>query len=156
MKHVRCPAVHSTDELSIFLGGGISGCPDWHAELVRLLAETCLVLVNPRRQDFPIDDPTASRAQIEWEHEHLRKADAILFWFPCETLCPITLYELGAWSMTSKPLFVGVHPSYARRIDVEIQTRLARPDIEVVGSVEVLAAQVSEWAVSRTSASARP
>jgi len=54
-------------------------------------------------------------------------------------LCPITLYELGTWLMTDKPLFVGVHPAYARRLDVEIQTRLVRPEVKIVYSLAALA-----------------
>ncbi len=127
---------------SLFLAGGISNCPDWQAELVAALADTSLALLNPRRAGFPMGDPSAAEAQIGWEHRCLRLATALLFWFPCETLCPITLYELGAWSMTTKPLFVGVHPTYQRRQDVEIQTRLARPDVTVVLSIEALVAQV--------------
>ena len=75
----------------------------------------------------------------------LRVADAILFWFPQETLCPIVLYELGAWSMSGKTIFVGVHPAYSRRQDVEIQTGLVRPEVNVVYSLEELAAQVMSW-----------
>jgi hypothetical protein len=129
-----------TDEASLFLGGGISGCPDWQHEMANLLADTEITLLNPRRADFPIHAPNAAYQQIEWEFRHLRKAKAILFWFPCETLCPITLYELGSWSMTDKPLFVGAHPNYPRRQDVEIQTRLVRPDVRVMDSLEALAA----------------
>jgi DNA mismatch repair protein MutH len=129
-------------ELSIFLAGGISGCSDWQAEIVAQLADMPIVLLNPRRAHFPMHDPAAAEAQITWEHEHLRRALAVLFWFPCETLCPITLYELGAWSMTNKPLFVGMHPDYQRRQDVEIQTRLVRPDVDIVCSLEALAGQI--------------
>ncbi len=50
-----------------------------------------------------------------WEHDHLRRAKAIMFWFPSETLCPITLYELGAWTIlarqTGTKLFVGADPT---------------------------------------------
>jgi hypothetical protein len=130
---------------SLFLAGGITGCPDWQSQVVPLLAEQPLTLLNPRRTNFPIHDPSASVQQIEWEHRHLHRASAILFWFPCETLCPITLYELGAWSMTSKPLFVGTHSDYRRRLDVVVQTWLARPTIEVASSLEALADQVKEW-----------
>ena len=129
---------------AIFLAGGISNCPDWQQEMRYLLRDTDLVLLNPRRADFPIDDPSAADAQITWEHNNLRKADAILFWFPCETLCPIVLYELGAWSMTTKPLFVGVHSNYARYQDVEIQTRLVRPDVQICHSLVDLARMVAE------------
>jgi hypothetical protein len=48
-------------------------------------------------KNFSMNDPTASKDQIQWEFEHLRKADTILFWFPKESICPIALYELGAW-----------------------------------------------------------
>jgi hypothetical protein len=92
-----------------------------------------------------MDDAEAAPQQIAWEHHHLRLVDAILFWFPRETLCPIALYELGAWSMTSKPLFLGVHPDYPRRQDIEVQTQLARPDVLVVYSLVDLADQVRGW-----------
>ena len=58
----------------------------------------------------------------------------------------IVLYELGAWSMTMKPIFVGVDPEYIRRADVEVQTGLARPEVLVVHSLEALAGQIREWA----------
>jgi len=67
----------------------------------------------------------------------------ILFWFPCETLCPIVLYELGAWSMTDKQIYVGVHPDYKRKQDVEIQTKLARPSVSIAYSVQELAYNVN-------------
>jgi len=129
---------------AVFLAGGITGCPGWQQEMCSLLQDTDLILLNPRRAHFPIGDPSAAQEQIEWEHAHLGMADAILFWFPCETLCPITLYELGAWSMTDKPIFVGVHPSYQRRQDVEIQTRLARSEVGIHYSLESLAREVRE------------
>jgi hypothetical protein len=134
-----------TDEVSLFLGGGISGCPSWQREMVALLADTDLTLLNPRRADFPIYDPNAANEQIEWEFRHLRKATALLFWFPCETLCPITLYELGAWSMTDKPIFVGTHLDYPRRRDIEIQTRMVRPEVPVAESLVELAGTVIFW-----------
>ncbi|MEW6735020.1 MAG: nucleoside 2-deoxyribosyltransferase domain-containing protein [Acidobacteriota bacterium] len=151
MNYIECPTEWNGSSTSLFLGGGITDCPDWQQEVVRQLAnkeaitKEALTILNPRRNNFPIHDPAAANAQIEWEFWHLRVATAILFWFPCETLCPIVLYELGAWSMTQKPLFVGVHPEYQRLQDVIIQTRLARPDVKVVYSLEELAKQVLIW-----------
>lgn len=143
---------------SIFLGGGITGCPDWQADMIRMLADKKVLLFNPRRPNFPIHDPAASEEQIAWEHEHLRLADAIMFWFPCETLCPITLYELGAWSMRHDPLFVGCHPDYQRKRDVEIQTRLVRPEVRVQRSLWEVAKQLEAWidAWHATPLSAKP
>jgi len=131
----------------LFLAGGITGCPDWQQEMRALLDDTNLTLLNPRRADFPIGDPNAALEQITWEYYMLRISDAIMFWFPEETLCPIVLYELGAWSMTKKPIFVGVHPDYQRRQDVEIQTKLVIPEIEIVYSIPDLADQIKEHKV---------
>jgi len=138
MRYVECPQTAETAP-SVFLAGGISNCPNWQAVVVEQLKHTPLTLFNPRRKNFPIHDPTAAAVQIQWEYDHLRQADAIAFWFPCETLCPIVLYELGAWSMTDKPLFVGVHPQYQRRQDIQLQTALVRPDVEIVDSLVALA-----------------
>ena len=129
-------------QYSIFLAGGITGCGDWQAEMVQYLSDLDVTLVNPRRKNFPIDDPRAAEEQIKWEFGYLQAVDAISFWFPKETLCPITLYELGSWMHSSKPLFIGVHPEYKRRHDVEIQTRLARKDQVIVYSIDELAGQI--------------
>jgi len=34
--------------------------------------------------------------------------------------------------MTKKPIYLGVHPEYQRRKDIEIQTSLLRADIKIV------------------------
>lgn len=118
--------VNQTTDI-LFLAGGITGCPDWQAEVVAALGDVDdLTILNPRRANFPIDDPTAARAQIEWEARHLTRANIISFWFPKETLCPITLYELGTWTNKAPSLFIGTDPEYARREDIIIQTGLRR------------------------------
>jgi hypothetical protein len=143
VKVIESPTEYQVEgDAAIFLAGGITDCPDWQTQIIEMLKGVDVVLLNPRRANFPIHDPTAAQKQIDWEHRHLRKADSILFWFPQETLCPIVLYELGAWSMTKKMLFVGVHPGYRRKQDVEIQTKLVRPDVEVVSSLPLLALAV--------------
>jgi hypothetical protein len=145
MRYIEAPQSYTGGELCLFLAGGITGCPDWQREIVTALASTSLVLFNPRRAAFPIDIPHAAREQISWEHQALRTASAILFWFPKETLCPIVLYELGAWSMTHKRLFVGIHPEYQRKQDVLIQTSLVRPDITPVFTLEELVQDITQW-----------
>jgi hypothetical protein len=127
---------------TLFLAGGISGCPNWQDDMISLLDGVDVVLFNPRREDFDTSDASATVKQIKWEHEYLEAANMILFWFPCETMCPITLYELGKWTRSDKKIFVGVHPEYQRRIDVIEQTSLERPDVVVVDSIESLAVQV--------------
>ena len=146
MKYIECPEVYEGNERSLFLAGGISNCPIWQLDLVKLLEDTNLVILNPRRKHFPTDNPNIEEEQINWEYNHLAKASAVSFWFPRETLCPITLYELGKQSTGKKPLFIGVHPEYARRRDVEIQTGLIRPEVKIVYSLENLAEQIKSWA----------
>jgi hypothetical protein len=150
MTYVEAPDEYDGPGPSLFLAGGITGTFDWQAEVTKRLARLPLVILNPRRRNFPIDDPAAAKGQIAWEFRHLRRATAVLFWFPPETLCPIALFELGGRTMVpAQPLFVGTHPTYARRADVEIQLRLARPEVRVVSDVAELACQVEEWFTSR-------
>jgi hypothetical protein len=149
MRYVESPEMpENINAKSIFLAGGITDCPDWQQEMVKYLDHYPITVFNPRRTDFPIHDPRAAEAQIAWEHNFLRVASAISFWFPCETLCPIVLYELGAWSMQRKPIFVGVHPQYPRRQDVEIQTKLVRPKVVIVYDLLSLARQILAWCSS--------
>jgi hypothetical protein len=154
VKYVEAPDRPILHEPALFLAGGITGCPDWQRQMVELLRQQDNILppsftvFNPRRENFPIDDPSAAHAQIEWEYEHLRIAEAVSFWFPKETLCPIVLYELGSWSMVRKPIFVGVEPGYKREQDVRIQLTLARPEVEVVSKLTDLVKMVVEWATT--------
>jgi hypothetical protein len=120
---------------SIFLAGGITGCSDWQSKVKQQLEDLDIVLLNPRRKDFPIDDPNAAEEQIKWEHDMFLKADIIVFWFCKETLCPIVLFELGTHTMTHKPIIIGMDPDYERRQDVEIQTGLVRPDVDITYSL---------------------
>ncbi|MCA9073328.1 MAG: nucleoside 2-deoxyribosyltransferase domain-containing protein [Planctomycetaceae bacterium] len=145
MRYIESPTPFDGQGVSLFLAGGISGCPDWQAEVARHLEPTSLTVLNPLRKNFPINDPSAAEEQIRWEFHHLRLATVKLFWFPSETLCPIALYELGTWSRGDHPLFVGIHPEYQRRLDIEIQTQLVRPDVQIVYSLEALSSQVLEW-----------
>jgi hypothetical protein len=116
---------------AIFLAGGISGVADWQREAIAHLHPPWPVVYNPRRPDFTLGDEAEGIRQIRWEHEHLRRADAILFWFSHETIQPIVLFELGCWSASTKPLAVGAHPAYPRRFDVVQQLALARPGLTV-------------------------
>jgi hypothetical protein len=148
MTYIEAPDEYDGPGPSLFLAGGISGTHDWQTELVALLADLPLVLLNPRRRNFPMDDPSAAQAQIEWEFHHLRRATAVVFWFPPETLCPIALFELGGRiAEPRQALFVGTHPDYKRRLDIEIQLKLARPEIAAVTDIAALAEQIRAWSV---------
>jgi nucleoside 2-deoxyribosyltransferase-like protein len=144
MKYIECPENYEGNEKSLFLAGGITGTFDWQSKLVGLLKNEEIVLLNPRRKNYCSLDKNIEEEQIKWEYDYLDKANAVSFWFTPETLCPITLYELGKQSAGNKKLFIGIHPDYVRKRDVEIQTKLIRPDVEIVYSLENLAIQIKK------------
>lgn len=153
MKYIEAPEKYYTGDVSLFLAGGITNCPDWQQEMRELLKDLDIVVFNPRRKDFPIGDPDAEFEQIKWEFEFLDRADLILFWFSRGSLNPIVLFEYGKWLMNTrssatayKPIFVGIDPEYKRKQDVEIQTSLENMHIysRIKYSLEDLANQIIE------------
>lgn len=132
------------EKADLFLAGGISNCPDWQVYALEKLADVPGIVLNPRRSG--VLDPKEAVAQITWEYEAFKNVKTILFWFPEETLCPITLFELGRFSHdTSVKLFVGTHPNYQRKVDVVTQLGLARDDVEVVHDLDELIEQAAAW-----------
>lgn len=121
------------ENAKLFLAGGITNCPDWQSELIENFQDVeKLTIYNPRRKNFPIDDPSASEKQICWEYKQLKDADIICFWFSRGSLNPIVLYELGRWGNSSdKPIIIGIDPKYERKNDVIIQTKLSRPKVKI-------------------------
>lgn len=120
----------------IFLAGGITNCPDWQKEITSHMEFgfghlSNVLVANPRRDNFNMADKRATEQQIEWEFKMLQRADAVLFWFPRETLCPITLYELGSYTEKKKHLIIGVDEGYGRKLDVKHQTFHRRPELVV-------------------------
>ncbi len=145
MKYVRCPEIYFGNEKSLFLAGGISECRDWQIDLIKMLKNEDLVLINPKREFYDLNDSELEDQQIVWEYNHIKQASAVSFWFPNETLCPITLYELGKCTQFSKPLFIGMDQKYGRKNNLEIQLRLELPQIKIVYSLEDLAKQIKVW-----------
>ena len=130
----------SPDDICVFLAGGITNCWEWQKELIKELKRNDegyenLVVFNPRRDDFPIGDPNASREQIGWEFKWLERMDIFSMYF-CndESDQPICMYELGRnivrmqmrfptdWQ---KRILVACEDGYKRENDVHIQTGLA-------------------------------
>lgn len=132
------------NEVTLFLGGGITSCPNWQQDLIKLLGNTPdLVMYNPRRKNFPIHDPNAAEEQIIWEYNYLKKVDILVFWFSGGSLNPIVLYELGKYLNSSNRYgIIGIDENYGRRQDVEIQTKLSRPDIKIVYSLGDLSVEI--------------
>ena len=150
MVYIEAPDRTDPGKKGIFLAGGITGVSDWQKELREKISSLDIAVYNPRRANFDIKDPNASRKQITWEHDMLRKANIISFWFAPEAIQPIVLYECGAWTMTQKPILIGVDPKYQRKQDVEIQTELARPEVKIVSTLDDLANQILQFFGGKT------
>lgn len=128
MIYVECPNRTDEQKLSLFLAGGLSGCRHWQIEVIQKLSPLDIVLYNPRRKYFDITDSNVAEEQIIWEEEMIRRADVVSFYFCRESVCPITLYELGVCNtMRFKAIIIGMDHDYSRRFDVEVQTRLKNP-----------------------------
>jgi len=148
----ECPDDYEGINLpSVFLAGGITGCPDWQSEMKTKLREGCpeLLIFNPRRATFDVTDESAFDTQVRWEERHLYRAHVILFWFPKETVCPITLFELGKWMalapLEGKEIIVGCHPEYTRRRDVKLQLDLYYEyNVPVYSSIEEVFAETKK------------
>lgn len=129
------------DKKSIFLAGTISGAPNWQKQMADALSDLDITVINPRRPGDIMKDNDVAMQQIKWEFDRLKQVDVISFYFSPETLNPITLFELGRHTYgRRKPIFVGVHPEYARKFDVEVQMHLV--GIQPVYSLEHLISEV--------------
>lgn len=138
MKIITAPELFSNlvDGPSVFLAGGITNCPWWQDELIALLDPLACTVLNPRRRNFPIHDPSAARQQIVWEYSALRVVDVFSMWFSnADSDQPICMYELGmhlalrAIRGDLSRVVIGVEPGYRREQDVRIQTALVSKEL---------------------------
>lgn len=144
------------NQVSVFLGGGITDCKQWQKEVINLLNKSGenldnLIIYNPRRDNFPIDDPNASNEQIKWEFDYLMASDIFSMFFCGDTQSdqPICQYELGRYipiklselstkynnKLTPQDIIIITsEPQYKRIKDVEIQSKLALFDDYIINN----------------------
>jgi hypothetical protein len=146
--HLKSPYPLASElcKSGIFLAGGISNCPDWQEDVGNRIAnETNANAFNPRRTDFDMAAyEEISRQQIIWEYHALRLCTFNMFWFPEETLCPITLFELGS-ALERCPdgaLFVGSHPNYQRRFDLIEQANLKNKSVHIFDNLDKMTDEI--------------
>lgn len=133
------------NSIKVFLAGGINKCPMWqdrvieNFKVVEMESDVDIYLINPRRKNFPINDPSAAEEQIKWEFEMLEKCDIFSMYFANtqESDQPICFYELGRNIERMKQKFpddwmyrivVTCETGFRRWQDVDIQTDLATDD----------------------------
>lgn len=134
------------DEISVFLAGGITNCPEWQDKVIEHLKAKFdtdkLVVFNPRRKNFPIGVPSAAFGQIKWEFKQLEKMDIFSMYF-CggDSDQPICMYELGRNIVRMQNRFpadwrnrivISVEEGYKRKEDVIVQTHLATEEFSTM------------------------
>lgn len=152
MKIITAPNFEDTDndygnDVTLFLGGGITNCPDWQKGVLGVLKDydrshpgvlNNLVVFNPRREKFDMSNRDEAKKQIEWEYNMIRNSKIFSMYFSDgESDQPICMYELGnvlgKYSQDireyglygTKRLVITSNPDYKRHFDVVTQTRLA-------------------------------
>jgi hypothetical protein len=87
---------------SVFLAGTIEmgTGEDWQPNAIEALSGKVGAIYNPRRPDWDsslkqsISDPVFNE-QVNWELDHIERADMVYFYFDPKSKSPITLLELG-------------------------------------------------------------
>lgn len=151
------------DPPAVFLAGGIVGITErWHSRVVAALqaARTPVVVLNPNRAEFPIDNPSAAWEQVSWEQHHLHLAGLTAFWFaasdPAVTTQPIAMFELGQALGEGRPVVVGASPDYPREPDVHMLCQLAKPGLPVFSDLDDMVAQIQKYVADTGSRRSRP
>ena len=112
----------------IFLAGTIEmgESRDWQKLMAERLAEEPVTVFNPRRKvwnhswnNSGLNVAPSLREQIEWELDHMEKADLIALWLEEGSLSPVSLLELGLHLKEGK-VIVGCPPGYRRAANVYV------------------------------------
>lgn len=131
---LTAPNANKAKYISVFLAGGITGCPDWQKIVIQELESEDISVYNPRQERFCVADKSASYKQIVWEYERLEKMDIFSMYF-CggDSIQPICMYELGRNILRMQNRFpsdwqnrivISVEDGYQREQDVIIQVEL--------------------------------
>ena len=108
----------------IFLAGTIDNgnSIDWQREVINLFSteNRDITFFNPRRADWPSDDAHNEIVkQINWELDHLERADLIVMNILGSSKSPISLMEIGLFAKSGK-LLVFCPENYYRFDNVRI------------------------------------
>ena len=142
MRVIEAPGYYEPfdKDVSVFLAGGITNCRDWQREVIKQIEDNLsyydsLVIFNPRRDNFPMNNELAAYQQIQWEFEMIEKCNIFSMYFvSSDSDQPICMYELGRNILRMQTRFpsdwenriiISVEDGYKRKQDVLIQTGFA-------------------------------
>ena len=141
------------DAPSVFLAGSIEmgKAIDWQTALTKELQDMPVTILNPRRADWNSGweqdiGNQQFKEQVDWEMDHLNKADVIALYFQPDTMSPISLLELGMHAGDScadgsgRKLVVCCPKGFWRRGNVQIVCH--RYGVKLVETMPELIAEV--------------
>lgn len=117
--------------LNLFLAGSIEmgKANMWQKQVVEAFKDYNIHILNPRRDDWDasweqsITNPQF-RQQVNWELDGLDFSDIVIMYFQPDTLSPITLQELGAYSKSlANRLLVICPKGYWKKGNVDIMCK---------------------------------
>ena len=122
-----------TFPIRVFLAGSIDmgNAEDWQRKAIQKFRAAAsgrfdidgeLVIYNPRRnsgEGFTPDNKEEMEYQVNWELDHLEKADFIIMNLLPDSKSPISLMELGLFASSGK-LIVACPPEFYRYDNVRI------------------------------------
>lgn len=131
----------------VYLAGGMA--TPWREEVVFRLERNTVTLVDPTNRDLDGSFNDTQR-QTNWEREYLDRADAVVFWFPAETACPVALFELGYLLAQGKRVIVGAHPLYPKLNDLIAQVRATNDRVIVDLDLDFIIERLWRWVAMQT------
>lgn len=109
--------------ITVFLAGTIDmgASENWQEKAAGLFRKKkgTFILYNPRQAEWHPEREGEMEYQVNWELEHLEKAEWILMNFLPESQSPVTLLEMGLHARSRK-LLVVCSPGYFRYDNVRI------------------------------------
>ncbi len=110
-----------------FLAGSIEQgkAEEWQQEVIDLLREKNVIIYNPRRLDWndkleQDKDNANFYEQVNWELDHIEKADIVLMYFDPASKSPISLLELGILTAYPNKLLVCCPQGFWRKGNIDI------------------------------------
>lgn len=145
MREIQPPEIIDLrHEISIFLAGSIEmgKAQDWQAKLCEDFKSWNVVIYNPRRDDW--DSSWEQKItnqqfyeQVNWELDHIERANVVVFYFDPKTKSPITLMELGVAAATKADKVIVCCPEgFWRKGNVDIVCE--RFDVKQVNDLDQL------------------
>lgn len=97
----------------VFLGGNCRG-RDWRVDVTRRLGKADVVLINPRREDFPHPSnmPDEHASQVAWEREAIDKSDVCIFWLGEGLANQAARVEIGYALGKGKTVIIGADTGF--------------------------------------------